>query len=115
MIRLKCKKESCKANALKDADGYCYQHSQQVSVERTKARAEGGRHSKRHIKDITPIATIQDVQGLISDTLTELQQSKVDILPRSRAIGYLCAIMCDVFEKVDFEHRLCELEKKITN
>jgi hypothetical protein len=113
--KMKCKKNNCNANALKNADGYCYQHSKTVHVERHKARSEGGRHTKRRIRHIKTIDTIQNVKDILSETLLELRSCSGDVLARSRGIGYLCSIMLDCIEKSDFEQRLSDLEKRITN
>jgi hypothetical protein len=111
---MKCSITGCNANALKkDSDGHCYQHSKKVSEERHKARAKGGRHTKRHIEHIKSIETILDVKKILSDVLVELMACDGNVLPRSRAVGYLCSIILDCIEKGDFEERLDILEKKI--
>jgi hypothetical protein len=112
---MKCVKDGCKAPSLK-GDTFCYWHSEKTAKQRKQSSRKGGKRCIFPIAEIPDaITSIEDVKQILTTTIKALMRSPSENLTaKARAIGYLCSIMMLSFEKSDFENRLSEIEKLLS-
>jgi len=95
---------------------FCWWHEPSKAQERTAARAKGG-HA-RHGRKIgstgrrggVRITCAADTLPVVADAINDLLGLEVSI-SRSRAIGYLAGVVCNVYETTDLTERIEGLER----
>ena len=105
----------CQAYAIKGSV-FCYWHDPAQAKARTAARAKGG-HA-RHGRKIgstgrrggVRITCAADTLPVVADAINDLLGLEVSI-SRSRAIGYLAGVVCNVYETTDLTERIEGLER----
>ena len=107
---MNCQKPNCKAKALKN-DEYCYFHSETTKDQRAKSSKKGGSRKRTNIADIE-IDSVADLKQILADAINDLRRSKVGVVGRTRAIGYLAGVMIEAIDKSDIEARIDALERK---
>ena len=107
---MRCAKDGCGAARMKD-DEYCYFHSQRPEIveKRKQARSKGGSRGKVQQSDV--IESVRDVKAVLAETINELRSSEGNVVSRGRAVGYLCGVLLNAFEKADLEERIAKLEE----
>ena len=110
-----CSKDGCRANALRD-EALCFAHSTKPEIvkKRDAARRKGGSKGKLQLQDVD-VQTIEDIRGILSETVSELRSSASEnLVSKCRTVGYLCSILLTTLEKSDLEDRISMLEESLS-
>ena len=111
---MKCKRDNCKAPALKDDPaGFCFWHSDLTADKRRQAQTKGGHKGKIPLEPVI-IQNIEDLRLILEESINDLRLSGGDAISKARAIGYVVGVMLEIFEKSNIEQRLTELEQQLT-
>ena len=108
---MNCKKQDCKASALKD-DDFCFFHSQKpdIILKRGLAQSRGGRKSRIPKKPVS-IKSLEDIQVTLLEALNEIRCSGTEnTISKSRTIAYICLILADIHDRIDLEKRVEAIE-----
>ncbi|MBS0198786.1 MAG: hypothetical protein JSR77_18720 [Planctomycetes bacterium] len=106
--------EPCRAPARTGSD-FCFIHDPAAAAEREEARREGGRERGRRTVAVDdsepdpPLKTLQDVSGLLADTLCRVRKGTLDA-KIANTVGYLAGVLIRSIEGGEFERRLEALE-----
>jgi hypothetical protein len=104
---MKCARLECKAHAM-HGDKFCFWHSPTTAERRRQAGRRGGSRGKLDRNE--SIATIDDIQRILAETISELRTDTSHIVSRGRAIGYIASILLTAIRDNDLERRISALE-----
>lgn len=115
-MKLQCKKQGCKAYAMKDdPDGLCFWHSPATAEKRQQAGRRGGGRGKVE-RESLGIETVADVKAILVETITELRGAATEnTIGKARAVGYIASILLVALEKSDLERRVARLEELLSD
>ena len=107
---MKCIKEGCKASAMKKAE-YCYFHDPKIADKRKEDQANGGRRGRGAYAPIGD-CTLENLKGVLWNTLGELRHSKSELVSRARAIASVSSVLITVINESSLEKRIEDLERR---
>ena len=108
---MKCKKDNCRAKAMKGSE-YCYFHDPEFADKRKEDQAKGGRRGRGLYQDLGD-CTLENLKGVLWNTLGELRHSKSGLVSRARAIASVSSVLIQVINESSLESRIEALERRI--
>jgi hypothetical protein len=106
--------KQCSANAVKDSQ-YCFFHDKDNEKQRKLAQSKGGKANLIAVKDPLPpmpIANVQDVLGLLEDTVNRVRTGELDV-KIGNCIGFLSGHLIRAFEVTSIANRVEIIEQAI--
>lgn len=111
---LKVDGTQCKANAVHQSE-YCFTHDPEHKEDKQEAVKKGGLNRKTYLSPDKPIKikSISDIQALLAATIEGVWIGQIPANQPANTIGFLCRCYVDVYEKVEIERKVSELETKV--
>lgn len=104
----------CQANAMRGGQS-CFRHDKAMRSKARRASSDGGRAKRQYhsLGSPTSLKTPKDIQDLMERAINSLWTGRMPAGNPAGALGYLCKIFLEAYEKSELEVRLEALERRL--